>query len=334
MIKFLNYFGELVFDGLNRLEPYLLTVTALDYDDSGQKVLFYSYFYPDDDGRITVYEIDGYLRYYMEKQICSGLDDCTLLNINVKLDDNGHIEYEQDFSVVYSRRSVVNDTAADSDAETVDYLQKHFLTLAPNNTLILCEPQNRYHYPYMEEGNSGWTLVRAMRPTQHYELGHRKLQYKLIAPAVWRNFAFANNFNQPELLQLPCSISVEMNTDFSEARAADSVSRYNIKREKLYTVKTCIMPFAMLSAIENFLSSPFISLIDSAAWSYILNFTMEEVKRYRIIITSYKWNPTDQQGVERSLEFTFKMANRDVAPELTTREDNEIFNSIFKSVFK
>ena len=191
-----------------------------------------------------------------------------------------------------------------------------------------------YPYCYLTVENGVFQLHKDFFTHEQMTIDYRHLKYKVLGAFVWRNFVFANNFNLPEVMQLPCVLSVERKRQFSEAQTLDAYGQYALSGHKLFTVESAVVPMSRMEYFEDFLLSPYIAIAQCAAnsqeWADQWDLESQYLPKDRIFITEHDWKPVDRQGELMQLKFTFRYENPFCDPQISSYQEDRIFNDTFQ----
>lgn len=339
MIKFVDFFAELGFPGLIPGHEYGLELSFDHYLGRDNYRFFSATYVADEDGYVAAFDIDRLLHNFMnpgllnEYHVQAVVQSVYVVLTNLTTETT---VWERHIDTVMTHKSLVFDPDWDSDDITRDYLESHYLTLAPKDEIWLAERLPMLYYAGINTEGGAASLMEVFSPALHLEDGLRFLSYKPMGMQVWRNFVFANNFNCPELLQLPCVLAREMDTEYSEALNRRAYRKFGVNRKDIYTVTTGYFTRDRYEYLVDFLKSPFVSLVNENVPTVptdFWNLSSWTVRLGQIEILDYDWTPTDKVGELLQLQFSFRFVNPRSSVQVSDEEDVRIFEENFNRAF-
>lgn len=114
-----------------------------------------------------------------------------------------------------------------------------------------------------------------------------------------RCFYFWNVFNCQEAIAFPAETVTNLETDYSEAVIGHEFAQYDIEHTYTYETKTADLLSVQTSWIEQFLTSSKILLTKAQNGAYPV-----------VLIKDYEYEHSDAPGKAKSVEFTWKLADK------------------------
>lgn len=148
-------------------------------------------------------------------------------------------------------------------------------------------------------------------------LGERVCRFFVQRVPDVRCFYFWNVFNCKEAIAFPAATVTNLETDYSEAVIGHEFAQYDIEHAYTYETKTGNLLSLQMSWIEQFLTSPKILLAKAQNGAYPV-----------VLIKDYEYEHSDAPGEAKSVEFTWKLADKRL-----TLHEFELSDGIFTAQY-
>lgn len=131
-------------------------------------------------------------------------------------------------------------------------------------------------------------------------------------------FLYRNTYNCDEYLTLPLQLSEQITSKTSLARCSDSLQQYDTQHTRTYKAQTSLQTLNDARLFEEFLTSPLIHIVQG-------------IRTYRILITDYTFDISDNPGTSNSVKFEFRFA--DIRQAMPLDEYSRIFSLEYTKPF-
>lgn len=149
---------------------------------------------------------------------------------------------------------------------------------------------------------------------------NRVCHFYLVPCPDAKIFRFKNIFGCEEAVAFPATTIAHLETDYSEAMVGGKLLHYDVKHARSYEVQTASLLALQMEWLEQFLTSPEISL------------KMPGGMYASVLIKEYEFAQTDAPGEENTLNFTWIFIDQRETPHRYTYNVG-IFTEQFNDIF-